>query len=80
MSSLGFPRTRKILMAIMMVKGLKHLSQAVMLGVLGQLSLEKRRLGGYIQWVSGKELSKQEYPTISEHIFNQDFTGCDKTI
>lgn len=56
----------------MVVKGLKHLSQAVMLGVLGLLSLEKRRLEGYIQWVSGKKLSKQEYPVIlTEHILTK---------
>lgn len=83
MPSLGFPRTRKILMATIMVKGLEHLSLAVMPGALGLLSLEKTRLGGYIQWISGRELSKQEYPiilSVSEHIFNQDFTGFHSTV
>lgn len=67
----------------MMVKGLEHLSHTAMPGVLGLLRLEKKRLGGYIQWVSGKKLSRQEYPiilSVSEHIFNQDFTDFHSTV
>lgn len=66
-----------------MVKGLEQLSQAMMLEVLGLLTLEKRTLRGYIECVSGRELPEQEYPTIlsiSEHIFNQNVTGFHNTV